>query len=103
MESLKRPEWGDAYIRNRDVVFRKIAGELFLVPIRGKLADMERIFALTPVAEFIWEMLDGQRSLDEVRAAVVDNFDVDTEQAGSDIMEFIGELLEAGLVVEAGD
>jgi coenzyme PQQ synthesis protein D (PqqD) len=86
------------FIRNQDIVSRKIAGELFLVPVKGKLADMEKIFTLTAVAEYIWDRLDGQRSLDEIRKDVVGQFDVGEEQADSDIREFIAELIEAGLV-----
>jgi len=32
--------------RNSDVISRKIADELFLVPVKGKTADMENIYAL---------------------------------------------------------
>ena len=86
------------FIRNQDIVSRRIAGELFLVPVKGKLADMEKIFTLTAVAEYIWEGLDGQTSLDGIRNNVVARFDVKEEQADSDIREFIAELLEAGLI-----
>jgi hypothetical protein len=86
------------FIRNEDIVTRRIAGELFLVPVKGKLADMERIFTLTAVAEYVWDRLDGQRSLDEIRKDVVGRFDVGEEQADSDIREFIAELIEAGLI-----
>ena len=93
---------GDMYdkifIRNQDIVSRRIAGELFLVPVKGKLADMEKIFTLTTVAEYIWDRLDGQRSLDDIRNDVVARFDVGEEQADSDIREFIAELVEAGLI-----
>ena len=90
--------WDTVFIRNQDVVARRIAGELFLVPVKGKLADMENIFTLTSVAEYIWEQLDGQKSLYDVRTDVLSRFDVDKEQADSDIQEFITELLGAGLI-----
>lgn len=86
------------FIRNQDIVSRKIAGELFLVPVKGKLADMENIFTLTAVAEYIWDRLDGQRNVDDIRNDVVARFDVGQEQADSDIREFIAELMEAGLI-----
>jgi hypothetical protein len=88
------------FIRNSDVISRKIAGELFLVPVKGKVADMENIFALTAVAEYIWDRLDGRKSLNEILDNVVDRFDVEHEQAESDIREFIMELMGAGLITE---
>lgn len=93
--------WSKVFVRNQDVVSRKIAGELFLVPVRGRVAHMDSIFTLTSVAEFIWERLDG-RSLLEIRDDVVSSFDAGPEQAGSDIQEFIMDLLEAGLIKPGG-
>jgi hypothetical protein len=86
------------FIRNQDLVTRRIAGELFLVPVKGKLADMESIFTLTRVAEYIWDRLDGQKSLDDIRNDIAARFDVDMEQADADLQEFIAELLAAGLI-----
>ncbi len=88
------------FARDRDVVSRKIGGELFLVPVKGKLADMEKIFTLTAVAEFIWDRLDGRRNVSDICDDVVAEFDVDKEQADSDTREFIEELAEAGLIRE---
>ncbi len=84
--------------KKEEIVTRRIAGETLLVPIYGDLANMERIFALDPVAEFIWEQLDGERSLRDIRDGVLDAFDVREEQAETDIFEFIEELLEAKLI-----
>ena len=86
------------FTRNQDVVSRKVTGELFLVPVKGKLADMEKIFALTAVAEYIWDRLDGKRNLIDIRDEVVSHFEVSDEQADADIYGFIQELLEAGLI-----
>jgi hypothetical protein len=88
------------FVRDKDVASRKIAGELFLVPVKGQLADMQKIFTLTPVAEYIWDRLDGQKRVNDIRNDVIAQFDVDKEKAGSDIQEFIAELLEARLVRE---
>ena len=88
------------YRRNEEVVARHIAGETLLVPIRGDLAGMQRIFALDRVAEYIWQQLDGEMSLEAIRDQVLANYDVGEEEAETDIQQFIAELLEAGLIVE---
>lgn len=89
-------------LRKRDeVVSREIAGETILVPIRGKLVDMERIFSVNPVGAHVWQQLDGRRSLAEIRDSVLDTFDVEKDQADVDIQEFVAELTEAELIVEA--
>jgi hypothetical protein len=92
--------WMKIFEKTGNIVSRKIAGELFLVPVSGELADMQRMFALTPVAEFIWEQLDGRTNIDKIRSDVVARFQVDEEQASSDIQEFMAELLQEGLARE---
>ena len=82
-----------------DLVDRKIAGEYLLVPVRGNLADLQRIYALSPVAEHIWLELDRLTSLDEVRRSIVERFDVSEQEAGGDLLEFLAELRAAGLLV----
>jgi hypothetical protein len=91
---------GKTYEKNKDVVSRKIAGDLFLIPIRGKIADVQRIFALNPVGEYIWQEIGHQKSLDEICKKIITQFDVEEEAADSDMREFIASLLEAGLIGE---
>jgi len=88
------------YVSTENIVKRDIADEIILVPIRGKVADMQRIYALDPVADFIWERLDGRQSVGDIHAAVVRNFDVPAEQAYQDLIEFIEEIMDANLVKE---
>ena len=52
------------------------------------------------MAEYVWQELDGQKSLGEIRDGILDTFDVEEKQADADLKEFMAELLDAGLVVE---
>jgi hypothetical protein len=94
--------WKKVYRKSPDVVARKIAGELLLVPVRGKIADMKKIFSLNPVGELIWQELDTHNNLRDIRDRVVSRFDVPAETAMADIEEFIDELLGAKLILEQG-
>ena len=94
-------DYGDRiYCKNGNIVSRKIADEMILVPIHGNLADMQKIFSLTPVAEFIWEHLDGKRSVKEIHTEVIQFFDVESETATQDITELIDRLKAHGLITE---
>jgi hypothetical protein len=88
------------YKKNEEIVTRGIAGETLLVPIRDKLADMQRIFAVSSVAEYVWQELDGEKNLGEIRDGIVATFDVEEERVDADLKEFMTELLDAGLVEE---
>jgi len=88
------------YERQDNIVSRQIAGESILVPIRGNLADMQKIFSLDSVAEYIWLNLDGNRTLADIVDDVLDTFDVSKERAENDMSAFIEELSSANLISE---
>ena len=99
-ESGRADFWEKVYRKNPDVVARKIAGELLLVPVKGKIADMKRIFTLNPVGELIWQEMDANKNLHDIRGLVMSDFNVTIETAMTDIEEFITELLQANLILE---
>ena len=88
----------EIYRRKEEIVYRKVAGEAILVPIKGKLADMQRIFALNPVGEFIWDEIDGSKTLQQISEDIRSRFDVTREDANADLEAFIAELLKEGLI-----
>jgi hypothetical protein len=73
-------------------VYRRIADECLLVPIRQKVADLQYIYVLSPVANRIWELLDGVRTLAEVRDQLLDEFEVSPRELEQDLPEFIEQL-----------
>lgn len=91
--------WNSKYKKADSVVSRSIAGEVILVPIRGNLADMQRIFALNNVANFIWQRLDGEKTLSDILYDVLNSFDVEQNQAAKDIQDLISELLKENLII----
>jgi hypothetical protein len=88
------------YQKKEDIVTRSIADETLLVPIRSQMADMQRIFALNPVAEYIWQQLDGKQKLENILAGITSNFNVEKVQAESDLQEFILQLIKEGIIEE---
>ncbi len=88
------------YRKKEDIVTRQIADETLLVPIRSHLADMQRIYALNTVAEYIWQQLDGKRNLKEIHDGILTHFKVEKDRSSSDMMEFISQLMEASIIEE---
>ena len=94
--------WNRILVVDQHVVPRHIAGEDLLIPIQGRLADMQRIFALDPVAAHVWKRLDGILDLESVLQSVLAVFDVNEEQARADVKKFVGQLEAEGLVSDSG-
>ena len=88
------------YRKKDKIAGRSIAGESFLIPVCGQPSDMENIFVLNPLADFIWQRLDGEQTLGAVLAKIVENFAVEGRQAQSDMTDFIGQLLKNDLIEE---
>lgn len=87
------------YRQSVETVARRIAGEFLLVPLRGRLADLQRVYVLNPVGERLWESLgSGERTAEELLAVVVDAFAVGEEIARRDLAEFLAQLEQEGLL-----
>ncbi len=84
--------------RNERVVARQIDDEAVLLPIRTDTSAPLTIYALDPVAAFVWEACDGQRSIDAIADLVTQEFEVDPARASADLRTFVAELAAAGLV-----
>ena len=95
------PLWRQLFRKSDALVTREIAGETLLVPMRGKLARLQRIFALNPVGAHIWEQLDGTRDLAAIHRSLVESFEVSPEQAEADLVEYVAMLRDAELIVDA--
>ena len=93
-------KWSRIYARKNEVVSRNIAGETILVPIRGNLADMQKIFTLNKSGAFIWEHLDGKIQLSDILESLLEHFDTTKDEAENDILDFIDQITESGLATE---
>ncbi|MGC9469021.1 MAG: PqqD family protein [Anaerolineae bacterium] len=80
------------YQHDPNIVGREIAGEVILVPIRNNVNDLESIYTLNETAARIWELLDGERTLAEVRDAIVAEFEVEADEAEADLVELVAQL-----------
>jgi len=70
----------------------------------GVLLHLESKFyySLNPTGSFIWKQLEEKEEMTEenLLEAVVDNFEVDAEEAKKDLEEFIEDLTREGLVIK---
>jgi hypothetical protein len=86
------------FVRDETAVTRRIAGETIIVPVRNDVADLDSIYTLNETGSFIWELLDGQRTVATLVDAVVEEFEVDRELAASDVARLVASLRDEGLL-----
>lgn len=90
--------WERSFVKTDDIISREIAGETILVPVKGKMADMQRIYTLNPVARHIWMNIDGAKTIGAIRDEILENFDVEKVRLEKDVREFIEELFGENLI-----
>lgn len=71
------------------MVTRKTGNEYVLVPITNNIADMDTIFTLNETGAFIWEQIDGEKSVEDLIKAIIKEYDVSKITAEADVMHFI--------------
>lgn len=91
----------DQLIRSTGVIRRDVAGETFLVPVRGRLADLQELFVLNEAGAWVWDRLERPSALSEVVTELAAEFEIAEQQARQDVREFVRQLADAGLVEKA--
>ena len=71
------------------VVFRRINDECLLIPLTENIADMDSLYRLNETGVFIWEAIDGKRDIRDITARMAEEFDVGSDEAEKDILEFL--------------
>jgi len=88
------------YEKDPSMVSRRIADEVVLVPVSRKVGEIDGLYALNEVAARIWDLIDGERSLTQLRDALVEEFEVREAQAQEDLIELVAQLKEIGAIQE---
>ncbi|WP_406119528.1 PqqD family protein [Streptomyces sp. NBC_00989] len=89
----------DEVVARSDVLPRRVLG----IRIRRMkddflIGDEDRALLLEGIAAFIFASLDGRRSTLEVARLVAEEYGADEEQVLADVVEFLGELVDKGIV-----
>ncbi len=82
------------------VASRKIVDEVILVPLRDSVAEMENLYSLNEVGARVYELVDGKRSVRDICAVIVDEFDASAEQAEADVSQFVEQLSSIDAIEE---
>jgi hypothetical protein len=75
--------------RSTSIVTRKTGNEYVLVPITNNIADMNSVYTLNETGAFIWEQIDGRRNVEEIINELTNEYDIDKQNAESDVFTFI--------------
>ena len=86
------------YEKSPNVVYREIAEERILVPIKKNTADMAAIYVLNETGARVWDLLDGDRTVADIRDVMAAEYEVEEEVLVEDLATILGQLEETGMV-----
>ena len=87
------PELTDILVHHPDCTAREVGEGLVIM-----LPENSSTHSLDVLGAFIWNQWDGKRSLSDILATILSEYDVAEEMASGDLISFAGEMQEAGLV-----
>jgi Coenzyme PQQ synthesis protein D (PqqD) len=88
----------ETLVRSQAVVARVVAGEMLLVPIRGKVGDLASIYSFNPTGSLIWNLLETPHTMTQLAAAIATAYEIEPGQAEQDVTKFVTEMKAVGLV-----
>lgn len=77
---------------------RVIAGETLVVPIRGRVGNLDSIYTLNEVGSRIWHLIDGPTQVNQIIQAITHEYDVAEDDAAKDVIELLDSMAAAGLI-----
>lgn len=82
----------------KELITRNIAGDTILVPVGRTVYEANGLFVLNDVAAFVWERLPEAENRDQLLEAILEEYEVSREQAGQELDELLGRLVEMGIL-----
>ena len=88
------------YKPSPEIVARNTGDEYVLVPVTNNIADMKSVYTLNSTGAFIWERLDGKRTVKNIADEVENAFEVDAGEALDDVLSFFSDMKKYLIIVE---
>ncbi|MGE5307969.1 MAG: PqqD family protein [Deltaproteobacteria bacterium] len=80
------------FLKNKDFVARKIAGETVLMPLFRSSDKINCLYSLADNAGRVWELIDGKSSIGQIKRRLLEEYAVSEERLDKELDEFFSDL-----------
>lgn len=80
-------------------ILRNIAGSFIVVPIGSDMIDFNGMITLNETGAFLWDTLKEDKSIEDLVSSLLAEYEVSSEDAKNDAVEFVDKLKKAGIIV----
>jgi hypothetical protein len=85
--------------KNPEMATRVIDGEAILMPIYKTSEEINCIYTLNKTASQVWEMVDGKRTLAQIKKRILQEFDANEEEVDKKVVGLLADLKEIKAIV----
>ena len=85
--------WEVYFKRNKEVVWRILGDDCILLHLESGI-----YYTLNEEGRMLWEALDGENKLAEIRAKIMEQYEVDAGTIQKDLIEIMEDLIKEDLV-----
>ncbi len=86
------------FFKSDRFVEKAIGEEKVLVPLTNNVANMNKVYNLNEVATFLYNCVDGQKSIKDLLNELLSNYEVTEKVALNDIKHFITDMVKKGVL-----
>ncbi len=83
------------YIRNSKTISGRLHDEMVMMDM-----DQGKYFSLNQTATVIWEMLENPMTIEDICTRLAEDFEVDMRQCREDVLSYLEEMTDRGLISE---
>jgi len=88
-------------VKNGDIAVRVIGEETILLPIYRSSNDINCLYTLNSSAARVWELIDGKRTVGDIKKVILDEFDVTPSGLDSEMRGLLADFHEMKAVSQA--
>ena len=85
---------------DRNFVLREIAGEYIIIPTGKTALEFNGLITVNEIGMELWKMLQNEVTFDDLLKGIMEEYDVDDNQAEKDVVSFINLLKDNNLLEE---
>ncbi len=86
--------------KSPDIVSRQIDDQAMLIPIYRTSEEANYIYTLNKAALKIWDLIDGKRTLKDIRKAILKKFDTTEEETDKKLQVLLEDLRKIKAIEE---
>ena len=88
-------------IRNKDFEIVTVAGESMAVPVGEEATTFHGVVTLSDSAAFMLNLLDEEKTFDEIVDSFLEEYDIDRATVEEDIKGILPKLIELQLILDS--